>query len=218
MSRLVIALPKGRILEEAQQLLTAAGLPLPPDLEQSRRLTVSIPDSAVEIVLAKPMDVPTYVEYGAADIGIVGKDVLLEQHRDVYELMDLRIGACRLSLAGLPEQKGRPLHRVATKYPLIASQYFRSKGRQVEVILLHGSIELAPLTGLAEGIVDIVSTGRTLRENGLVELEEIMPITSRLIANRVSYRLKHRQIEALMANIRQALERGRGDDSGVDVG
>jgi len=106
MSRLVIALPKGRILEEAQQLLTAAGLPLPPDLEQSRRLTVSIPDSAVEIVLAKPMDVPTYVEYGAADIGIAGKDVLLEQHRDVYELMDLRIGACRLSLAGLPDKKG----------------------------------------------------------------------------------------------------------------
>lgn len=205
MSRLVIALPKGRILDEARQLLTAAGLPLPEDLEQSRRLTVTVPDRAVELVLAKPMDVPTYIEYGAADIGIVGKDVLLEHGRDVYELLDLHIGACRLSLAGRPEQVGRPLHRVATKYPRIASQYFRSKGRQVEVILLHGSIELAPLTGLAEGIVDIVSTGRTLRENGLVELEEIMPITSRLIANRVSYRMKHGEIETLMANISQAL-------------
>ncbi len=205
MSHLVIALPKGRILEEAHQLLTHAGLPLPPELEDSRKLWVRIPEASIEIILAKPMDVPTYVEYGAADIGIAGKDVLLEQGRDVYELLDLQIGVCRLSVAGLPERLGRPLHRVATKYPQIASQYFRAKGQQVEVIQLHGSIELAPLTGLAEAIVDIVSTGRTLRENGLVELEEMMPITARLIANRVSYRMKNRQIDALLAKMRRQL-------------
>lgn len=210
MSHLVIALPKGRILEEAHQLLTKAGLPLPPELEDSRKLWVRIPEAAIEIILAKPMDVPTYVEYGAADVGIAGKDVLLEHNRDVYELLDLQIGACRLSVAGLPEQAGRPLRRVATKYPQIASQYFRAKGQQVEVIQLHGSIELAPLTGLAEAIVDIVSTGRTLRENGLVELEEMMPVTARLIANRVSYRMKYRQIEMLLDKMKRQLGKESG--------
>ena len=207
---LTIAMPKGRILAEAVELLRKAGYHLPPEFDESRKLIIDVDVAGMRFILAKPMDVPTYVEYGAADIGIAGKDVLLEHGRDVYELLDLHVGACRLWIAGLPEQKGRPLHRGATKYPNIASQYFRSKGRQVEVILLHGSIELAPLTGLAEGIVDIVSTGRTLRENGLVELEEIMPITSRLIANRVSYRMKHRQIEMLMEKIRQALEKEDG--------
>jgi ATP phosphoribosyltransferase len=137
------------------------------------------------------------VEYGVADIGVVGKDVLMEENRNVYELLDLGIARCRMSVIGLPNWEPVLNPRVATKYPNVASQFFREKGQQVEVIKLNGSIELAPLIGLADRIVDMVETGQTLRENGLVEQEVLFQITSRLIANRVSYRMKNEPIQRL---------------------
>lgn len=151
----------------------------------------------MEFIMAKPVDVPTYVEYGVADIGVVGKDVMMEETKDVYELLDLGIARCRMSVIGLPDWKPVIHPRVATKYPNVASQYFREQGQQVEVIKLNGSIELAPLIGLADRIVDMVETGQTLRENGLVEMQAMFQVTSRLIANRVSYRLKNAAIQAL---------------------
>ena len=160
----------------------------------------------LSFILAKPVDVPTYVEYGVADVGVVGKDVLLEEDRDVYELLDLKISLCRLSIAGLPDWKPTFSPRVATKFPRLTSAYFRERGQQVEVIKLNGSIELAPLVGLADRIVDIVSTGRTLKENGLVELEKMMDISSRLIANRVSYRMQSKAIEELVSRLSKVIE------------
>lgn len=159
----------------------------------------------MEFIMAKPVDVPTYVEYGAADIGIVGKDVLLEENKDVYELLDLGIARCRMSVIALPDWQPGIRQRVATKYPNVASQYFREQGQQVEVIKLNGSIELAPLIGLADRIVDMVETGQTLRENGLVEQISILDITSRLIANRVSYRMKNSSIQALCDRLHQVI-------------
>ncbi|MFT9849541.1 ATP phosphoribosyltransferase [Aneurinibacillus sp. REN35] len=206
--KLIIAMPKGRIFEEAADLLRKAGVPLPPEFDDSRKLIVPVPEANLDFILAKPTDVPTYVEYGVADIGVVGKDVLLEEGRNVYELLDLQISRCRISVAGLPDWKpsGTAAPRVATKYPRVASKYFREQGQQVEVIKLNGSIELAPLIGLADRIVDIVSTGRTLKENGLVELEEIMPITTRLIANRVSYRMKNEAVDYIYEKFASIVE------------
>ncbi|MEW9669468.1 ATP phosphoribosyltransferase [Ammoniphilus sp. 3BR4] len=207
MSRLTVAMPKGRIFEEAVELLRKAGLSIPPEFEDSRKLIIPVDEVNMDFILAKPTDVPTYVEYGVADIGVVGKDVLLEEDRDVYELLDLKISHCRLSVAGLPDWKPTDAPRVATKYPKVASRYFREQGAQVEVIKLNGSIELAPLIGLADRIVDIVSTGRTLKENGLVELEEIIPITTRLIANRVSYRMKNEEIDFIVDKFASVVSR-----------
>jgi ATP phosphoribosyltransferase len=194
---LKVAMPKGRIYKQASRLLQQAGLDIPDDFDESRKLIVTIPEARMELIMAKPVDVPTYVEYGAADIGIVGKDVLMEEKRDVYELLDLGIARCRMSVIGLPDRKPVIHPRVATKYPRVASQYFRERGQQVDVIKLNGSIELAPLIGLADRIVDMVETGRTMRENGLVELEVMFSVTSRLIANRVSYRMKNEAIQEL---------------------
>lgn len=194
-------MPKGRIYEEAITLLSEAGFQLPKNVDESRKLVVSVPEYGMEFILSKPVDVPTYVEYGVADIGIVGKDVLLEENRDVYELLDLGISPCRIAVAGRPDYKPSISPRVATKYPRIASNYFLEKGEQVEVIKLNGSIELAPLIGLADRIVDIVSTGQTLKENGLVILEEITTVTTRLIANRVSYRTKMQQIDNMCSTL-----------------
>jgi len=196
---LTIAMPKGRIFEEAAELLRQADFQLPPEFDDSRKLIVDIPEENMRFILAKPMDVTTYVEYGVADLGIAGKDVMLEEERDVYELLDLNISKCHLAVAGLPNAKKSEIaQKVATKYPNVASTYFREQGEQVEIIKLNGSIELAPLIGLADRIVDIVSTGQTLKENGLVELEHIEDITSRLIVNPVSYRLKDERIDDLV--------------------
>lgn len=203
---LMIAMPKGRIFEEAVALLRRAGFSVPEEFEESRKLVVHVPEEKMSFILAKPTDVPTYVEYGTADLGVVGKDVLLEEGRDVYELLDLRISPCRISIAGLPDWKPTMSPRVATKYPNIASAYFRQHGHQVEVIKLNGSIELAPILGLADRIVDIVSTGQTLKENGLVEQETIMEVTSRLIANQVSYRLRSKEIKGLIDRLRAVIE------------
>lgn len=193
--KLTIAMPKGRIFEEAVHFLQQAGLEVTAELQDSRKLVIPVENARLEFILAKPTDVPTYVEYGVADVGVVGKDVLLEEERDVYELLDLQIGYCRMMVAGLPDWKPTEAPRVATKYPKIASRHFREQGQQVEVIKLNGSVELAPMIGLADRIVDIVSTGRTLKENGLVELEHICEITTRLIANRASYRMKSEAVD-----------------------
>lgn len=204
---LKIAMPKGRIFEEAVNLFRAAGYSLPPEFAESRKLIIYAREAGLAFILAKPTDVPTYVEYGVADIGVAGKDVLLEEDRDVYELLDLDIAHCHLSIAGLPDWKPTLYPRVATKFPNATSAYFREKGQQVEVIKLNGSIELAPIVGLADRIVDIVSTGRTLKENGLVELEKMMDISSRLIANQVSFRMRGVEIEDLVRRLSSVLTR-----------
>jgi ATP phosphoribosyltransferase len=199
---LTIAMPKGRIFEEAAELLRQAGFQLPPEFDDSRKLIIDVPEENFRFILAKPMDVPTYVEHGVADLGIAGKDVMLEEERDVYELLDLNISACYLAVAGLPNTKMNDVApKVATKYPNVAAAYFREQGEQVEIIKLNGSIELAPMIGLADRIVDIVSTGRTLKENGLVEYERIVDITSRLIVNPVSFRMKDERISEIVERL-----------------
>jgi len=200
-----IAMPKGRIYKKAAALFREAGFDLPEDLDDSRKLIIPVPELRMEFIMAKPVDVPTYVEYGVTDLGIVGKDVLVEDNRDVYELLDLGIARCRMSVIGLPDWKPTLHPRVATKYPVVASKYFRERGQQVEVIKLNGSIELAPLIGLADRIVDMVETGTTLRENGLVEMEKMFDITSRLIANRVSYRMKSEAVQSLCDRLSAAI-------------
>ncbi|MCD7035883.1 ATP phosphoribosyltransferase [Metabacillus sp. GX 13764] len=204
---LTIAMPKGRIFEEAADLLRKAGYRLPPEFDDSRKLILDIPEENLRFFLAKPMDVSTYVEYGVADAGIAGKDVLLEEERDVYEVLDLKISRCHLAVAGVPGTKLNDVApKIATKYPGVASSFYRGKGEQVEIIKLNGSIELAPLVGLADRIVDIVSTGRTLKENGLVEYEKIAEVTSRLIVNPVSYRMKDKQIDLLVSRLSSVTE------------
>jgi len=206
---LTIALPKGRLLEPAVALFRKLCYCCNVD-NGSRQLLVEEPDSNLRFLLVKPADVPVYVEYGAADLGIVGQDVLRESGRDVYEPLPLDFGHCRLVLAGAPQQRGRDLRlessvRIATKYPRLTRAYFLRQGISVEIIHLSGSIELAPRVGLADLLVDVVETGRTLRENGLVELEEIMKCQATLIANRVSYRLRLTEIRALLAALRGAV-------------
>ena len=187
---LTLALPKGRLLKPAVELLR--GLGVDGVDESSRRLIFVDPDRGLRVLILKPADVPSYVEYGAADLGIVGKDILLEQEPDVYEPLDLKFGFCRLVVAEPEElwKQDDPAKwswvRVATKYPNLTERYFSERGIQVELIRLDGSIELAPLVGLADRIVDLVQSGETLRVNGLVEVAEIMQSTARLIVNRAS--------------------------------
>lgn len=203
---LTIAMPKGRIFEEAVGLLRKAGYRLPPEFDDSRKLIIDVAEEGLRFILAKPMDVATYVEHGVADVGIAGKDVLLEEERDVYELLDLKISHCYLAVAGLPDTKVNDVSpRVATKYPNVAEAYFREQGEQVEIIKLNGSIELAPLIGLSDRIVDIVSTGRTLKENGLVEYERMVDVTSRLIVNPVSYRINDTRIDELVTRLHEVV-------------
>jgi ATP phosphoribosyltransferase len=199
---LTFAMPKGRIFEEAVDILRLAGYNLPFEFEDSRKLIIEVEEENFRFILAKPMDVPTYVEHGVADIGIAGKDVMLEEERDVYELLDLKISHCHLAVAGLPDTKMNIVApKIATKYPNVAASYFREQGEQVEIIKLNGSIEIAPMIGLADRIVDIVSTGRTLQENGLVEYARITEITSRLIVNPVSYRVQDKRISELVKRL-----------------
>ncbi|MBS4190331.1 ATP phosphoribosyltransferase [Bacillus sp. FJAT-49705] len=208
---LTIAMPKGRIFEDAADLLRQAGFQLPSEFDDSRKLIIDVPEESFRFILAKPMDVPTYVEHGVADLGIAGKDVMLEEERDVYELLDLKISACYLAVAGLPNTKMNNIApKIATKYPNIAAAYFREQGEQVEIIKLNGSIELAPMIGLADRIVDIVSTGRTLKENGLVEYERIVDITSRLIVNPASFRLKEERVNELVERLVKKLQSSKG--------
>ena len=210
MSGLRVAVPKGAIYEDAIKALGGAGLPVEVLRENGRRLFYRSEET--EFIISRPSDVPVFVEYGAADVGIVGKDVLEEQLPNVMELRDLGTGACRMILAA-PEGRAENIHRaishaevvrVATKFPNTARRYFDTLGRQAEIIELHGSVELAPLVGLAECIVDLSATGTTLRENDLVVLDEISYSTARLIANRGAYRLRHREVAALLDAMEQS--------------
>ncbi|MEM8610080.1 MAG: ATP phosphoribosyltransferase [Myxococcota bacterium] len=203
---IVIAVPKGRVLEQLGARLERAGIPTDALTAKSRKLVREDKDAGINYLLLKPDDVPTYVEYGAADLGVVGRDVLMERNYDVFAPVDLDIGRCRMMVCGLPNEpitgRGeRPL-RVATKFPHIAEQHFRSRGVPVEMIFCQGSVELAPITGLADVIVDLVETGETLKQNGLVELEHITDITSVVIANRVGLKLRRRQIEPILEALR----------------
>jgi ATP phosphoribosyltransferase len=208
MSSLTIALAKGRILDETLPLLARAGIEPVDDLSSSRKLVFPTNETDIELVLIRSADVPTYVQYGAADLGIAGKDVLAEHGGEgLYERVDLKIAPCKMMTAGFAE---RPLPRtrlkVATKYPQITRRFFLEQGRQVELIKLYGSMELAPVVGLADIIVDLVQTGNTLEANGLTPLETIMEISSRLIVNRAALKMKNRAVQALVERIEKAVE------------
>jgi ATP phosphoribosyltransferase len=205
--KITIALAKGRILDETLPLLSMAGIRPVDDLTKSRKLVFSSNCANINLVLIRSADVPTYVQYGAADLGIAGKDVLLEHGGEgLYERVDLKIAGCRLMTAGF---KNKPLPvgrlKVATKYPAITRQFFLDQGRQVEIIKLYGSMELAPVVGLADLIVDLVDTGNTLKANGLVALDHIMDISSRLIVNRASLKMKNQAIKDVVAKIERAV-------------
>lgn len=202
---ITIALSKGRIFEETLPLLAAAGLRPTEDPEKSRKLIIGTNRPDVRVVIVRASDVPTYVQYGAADLGVAGKDVLLESDtHGIYQPLDLNIGRCKMMVAvprgfdyGAAVKRGARLN-VATKYVNTAREHFAAKGMHVNLIKLYGSMELAPLTGLADAIVDLVSTGSTLRANVLVAVEEICPISSRLIVNRAALKLKHASIQPLI--------------------
>ena len=205
---ITVALPKGRLTEETLALFARAGLPVPADF--GRRLVLESGDGSLRFLLAKPVDVPTYVEYGAADIGVCGMDVLRESGRDVYEPLLLPFGYCRLSLCGPVNRPDTPLRyqsqpRVVTKFPRLAGDFFRARGVNAEIIELSGSVELGPLVGLADLIVDLVDPGGTLRANGLTELRTIMESQAVLIANRAAWRLKAPAIQAILTRLTAAL-------------
>ena len=202
-SFLNVALPKGRLGEKVYALFASAGFECPAILEGGRKLIFENPETRVRYFWVKPGDVAIYVARGAADIGVAGKDILLEYQPEVYELMDLGIGQCRMAVAapvGYEEDPARTL-RVATKFSRIARDYYAGVGRDIEIIHLNGSIEIAPILGLSDVIVDIVETGTTLRENHLEVRETIVPISARLIANKSGFAFKREQIERLMAGL-----------------
>ena len=203
-----IALPKGRLGEKAYGLLKNSGYPCPAIEDPGRKLIFENPEKLVRYFWVKPSDVAIYVERGAADLGIVGKDILLEYEPEVYELLDLKMGKCRMAVAGkkdFREPVGKTL-KVATKFPNITRNFYAGKCRDIDIIHLNGSIELAPILGLSHVIVDIVETGTTLRENNLAVYEEIVPISARLIANVASYQFKDAQINAIGASLRKQVE------------
>ena len=205
-----IARPKGRLGEKVYALFEQAGYPCPAIKEESRKLIFENEAAGVRYFWAKPTDVPVYVERGAADIGIAGKDILLEYAPDVYELGDLGMGKCRMCVAGpatFRDSRDATL-RVATKFPNIAKQYYASVSRQIDIIKLNGSIELAPIVGLSDVIVDIVETGSTLRENDLAVLETIVPISARLIANKAGYKFKYEAIRTMREKLFALCEGG----------
>jgi ATP phosphoribosyltransferase len=209
-ARLTIALAKGRLQDDGLKLLAKAGIVVSDESIQSRRLLISDEANRIDFILVKPVDVATYVEYGIADAGICGRDVLLESQADVHQPIDLGIGKCRLVVAGPHETVGEGYNllstlRVATKYPRLTSQYFQQRGVPIELIYLSGSVEIAPLLGLSDQIVDLVETGRTLRENGLEVLGIITESSGRLIVNRASYHLKRTQISELLTSLERVL-------------
>ena len=204
---LTIALSKGRIFEETLPLLAAAGVEPIDDPETSRKLILDTNQADVKLVIIRAADVPTYVGYGAADMGVAGKDVLLEHGGEgLYEPLDLKIARCRLMVAG-PEgrQNGQGRLRIATKYVNSTRRYYAERQEQVEIIKLYGSMELAPLVGLADRIVDVVDTGNTLKANGLAPLEHIADISSRLVVNKASMKMKHARITAFIAQLKAAV-------------
>ena len=202
-----IALPKGRLGEKAYGVLAQAGYPCPEVLMDNRKLTFENEAAGVRYFWVKPSDVAVYVERGATDLGIAGSDILMEYRPDVYELLDLRMGRCRMCVAGPKDFEDDHAHtlRVATKFPTIARRYYNARSREIDLIHLNGSIELAPILGLSDVIVDIVETGKTLRENGLAVLDEIVPISARLIANKSSDKFKGAEIRRLIERVREGI-------------
>lgn len=207
MKETTIALAKGRLGELSVGLLEQCGIDCSELRDEGRKLIFYDKKNGYRFLLAKPSDVPTYVEHGAADIGIVGKDTLMETDAPVYEMLDLGFAKCSLCIAGYPDQRNRRVtvanRVVATKYPHIARRYYQAMDESIDIIKLNGSIEIAPLLGIADVILDIVESGRTLRENGLVVLEKICDISARLIVNRVSLKTKHDSISVLMGRMRE---------------
>ncbi len=198
-----VALPKGRLGERVYGMFAKAGLECPALLENSRKLIFENTEAGVRYFWVKPSDVAIYVERGAADIGVAGKDILLEYEPEVYELLDLKTGNCRMAVAapeGFRERPERPL-KVATKFSHIAQNFYAARGRDIDIIHLNGSIEIAPILGLSDVIVDIVETGATLKENRLEVLETIVPISARLIANKSGFKFKHETVERITASL-----------------
>ncbi len=203
-----IALPKGRLGEKVLNMIREAGFSCPEAKENDRRLIFESPESSIRYFWVKPTDVAIYVARGAADIGIAGKDILLEYQPDVYELLDLHIGTCRMAVAakkGFRDRTEKTL-RVATKFPNIAREYYENKGRDIDIIKLNGSIELAPILDLSDVIVDIVETGITLKENDLEPIETVVPISARLVSNKASFQFKNESITKIMNALKKACE------------
>ena len=204
-----IALPKGRLGDQVYKLLSSIGYECAAIYEDNRKLVFESPENGVRYLLVKPSDVAIYVEHGAADVGIVGKDILLDSKPDVYELLDLNIGKCRLAVAGPNDyiEDRENVLRVATKFANVAKEYYSSINREIEIIKLNGSIELAPILGLSDVIVDIVESGKTLKENNLRVLTTIVPVSARFIANRSSYLFKAEAIQKIMTGLQEVLSR-----------
>lgn len=218
MSMLRVALPKGRLFRPAAELFTALGCSGIAELAAGRRLLYDEPEAGFSFVLVKPTDVPIYVEYGTADLGIAGQDVLRELQRDVFEPLRLGFGRCRLVVAGPPALRAadwarRPILRVATQYPRLARQHFLGRGLSVEIVALAGSVELAPQVGLADLIVDLVESGRTLAANGLVEMDTVLTSQACLVVNRASHKVHLSRMSALLAQVGQIVrDRISGED------
>lgn len=208
MKPLRMALTKGRLENKTVDLFRSLGFDCSELDEKGRKLILSVPNANLEIVLAKAADVLTYVEYGVCDLGVVGKDTILEQGGSFYEMADLGFGRCRFALAGPKDVDffgGYSTKRIATKYPVVARRFFAGKGMDIDIIKIEGSVELAPLLGLADAIVDIVETGATLKENGLEVIEEITDISARIIVNPASLKLRKLEIESLLGKIEKVL-------------
>ncbi len=203
-----VALPKGRLGEKVYAMFEKAGFECPSIKENNRKLIFENEEKGIRYFWVKPSDVAIYVEHGAADIGVAGKDILLEYEPDIYELLDLDIGKCRMAVAGKKDFRDNTQKtlRVATKFTNIAKNYYASVGREIDIIHLNGSIEIAPILGLSDVIVDIVETGTTLKENNLEVLEEIVPISARLIANKASFKFKNEQIEKILKSMTCQME------------
>ena len=210
MKYLTFALAKGRLAEQTMELFEKIGMPCEEMKQQTRKLIFVNEDLKLKFFLAKASDVPTYVEYGAADVGVVGKDTILEEERNLYEILDLHLGKCHMAVAGLPDikQKFKTMNniRVASKYPHIAKHYFDKQHRTVEIIKLNGSVELAPIVGLSDVIVDIVETGSTLKANGLQVFEKFYPLSARVIVNRSSMKMEHNRIVEMVDKMREVLK------------
>ncbi|MCY3823768.1 MAG: ATP phosphoribosyltransferase [Nitrospinae bacterium] len=223
---LIIALPKGRIFTEATECLVKAGVLSKPISDKSRKLILRDAKTGIRVLILRNHDVPIYVERGAADLGVIGRDVLLEQGRDVYEPLDLKVAPCRLMVAA-PEGmtwadlNGRISLRVATKFPAITTRFFEQMGVQAKIIRLYGNVEIAPATGVADLVVDLVDTGGTLRANGLAPIREIFSATARLIANRASLKTNYKKVSAIIEQLKGVIPTAQhrsGNDAGAASG
>ena len=215
---ITIALAKGRLADKTMDLLEAIGVDCSQARDPGRKLVLEDKTGAYRFILVKPSDVPTYVEHGVADVGVAGKDTLLEQNRPLYEMLDLGFGRCRLCIAGYPDGRKSAVtnanYRVATKYPNIAREYFGARGETIEIIELHGSVELGPLVGLSDVILDIVESGSTLRANGLEVLETVVEnVSARMVVNRVALKVKGERIRALIEGVGKELERQKAAEA-----